>query len=941
MTARDGSSSLLEGCFPQITPDLYGFRPDRPALSPDERAAAVMLSLARTQMGLAKRLGFRLGSGDSIVRLFYLHRKGFESELGLSLGRADFWWGQARDQWARLDTGHPDWGALASRLAAETGTSYLSDASILRGVVLRELLIRTHIAFANGLVVANPKELGTRRADEHSARAMALIDGEQQDETARRALHAEVDRLRVVELMSRKEWDLALRVVEQPFSPWGKRSAIALLLAAAHESRMAGRWSEALRFTDRLAREAEPVAAGPLLVDSESSATPRAIDKLREEVNAYRSGMYLRAIREEASRDDWRTAIRHASLFAREFPNHPRHAERIANLGLRAWAWAEAKGRWNDALEIAENAIKTPPAGFAQLRGLTVRFQRAGNTVGLPQAQGQPSPSQPLDNLGKAKHLGGYVGLLERLITARPESFPAFNAAASLLLLQAVNLANGQRAGQGLLAVARARAYHPGWEQLDKIEPLIVQKLDAQKTSAAELEKKFGALLRRHNVIGQVTKELSWDAAYGDGLARALLPPGAADVVEYVLAAQAGTGPRDQFLASKEPDLIKQRRERARAQWLWWLAGLPGGRFAPDDGRTAPFAEAYDLLLAKNIQNYEDMVRKWNEVRAERPDLPLAEVTPAHLATLIVNDQSSAEPDAAEAGPEAADQELEAVETRLRAEYDDPAFQAPAGSVPRLAFSGNLPAVSGLEEPLAFWAISRRGTVAKLALAAGIVLIAAALTLWWKELSFRPRRDRAFAELREALGRFDVTAALQAVRKFHSAMTLPGIDPRVVGVDQVERGLAAWRPSLRDRNTAYDQLVREFQGGDEPAVARAVEALIAIDPDSHDPRQDQARDILTQIRARADRRARDAAYNSLTPAVERGDDSRVMLASEQFLEAFPAGAQDPRGEQVLDWYSAAFTRWFIRHGTQAGSEVAAREERYKSLVLARNARSNP
>ena len=223
MTGTDVTSCVLEGCFPSVTPDLYRILSERPNLTADQRAAALSLALNRSPLSFAKRLGFGLAAGDSVARLFYLHRMAVESELGLKLDRADFWWSRVRDQWEKLHTGHFDWEGLACRLAAETGTGFLSDPDTLRATILREVLIRTHVALANGLVVASPRNLGGKRAEEHFVRATALIDGAGQDEATRRSLQAEVEQLRVVGLVAAQEWDRAVRLIEHPDSRCGCR----------------------------------------------------------------------------------------------------------------------------------------------------------------------------------------------------------------------------------------------------------------------------------------------------------------------------------------------------------------------------------------------------------------------------------------------------------------------------------------------------------------------------------------------------------------------------------------------------------------------------------------------------------------------------------------------------------------------------------------------
>ena len=594
--------------------------------------------------------------------------------------------------------------------------------------------------------------------------------------------------------------------------------------------------------------------------------------------------MYLRAIRTAVAADNWPAAVHNAVAYARAFPGLPDHSKRIADMSLRAFDWAEAMGRWDDAVRFAGQATKALPRGFAELRRVANRLQQAGAPAGPADGKSQSGPMPHRDDLGKAEHLGNLIRILEELIADQPEAFPAFNAVASLLLVRAAHLTNGNRPSQALLELARARAYHPTWEQPEKIEPLIAQKLHILKTNAAQFHQKLSPTMQR--------------------------------MIPELVEADAGTGPRDRFLASGAPETIRQRRFRARALWLWSLAGLPGGREALAGGRATAFAEAYDLLLASGIKDYADMVRKWDEIRVERPAPPLGEVTPQHLVALILNEQPGPKASDVPDGPEPADEQLDALEARLRAEYDDPALHIPAESLPRLSLTGTLPEVRGSDEPFAFWWFSRRTVATKLALAAGIGLVAVSAALWWQELSSRPRRDRAFSDLRAALTHLDGPSARQAVSQFRSAMTLPWVDPRIAIVKNVERELVAWRPSLHERDSAYERVVTEARGGDEPAVAHTAEAFLAIDPDAPDPRRGQVHEILATLRARADRRTRDAAYVRLTPAVERGDDSGVIQASEQFLVALPARTQDPRGEQVLDWYSGAFARWFARRATR-------------------------
>src|SRR5262249_14935245 len=137
--------------------------------------ARVVLALAGRKLARAQRLGRRLGP-LAVARLLWLHRHALRAELGGRLAEANFWWSEVREQWRRLPPDHPCWHELTSYLAQAGAAALAADAAGLRARLARELLLDTHLAFWNNLLVEGDPLEQPERAAWHLRRAQELAE---------------------------------------------------------------------------------------------------------------------------------------------------------------------------------------------------------------------------------------------------------------------------------------------------------------------------------------------------------------------------------------------------------------------------------------------------------------------------------------------------------------------------------------------------------------------------------------------------------------------------------------------------------------------------------------------------------------------------------------------------------------------------------------------
>lgn len=152
------SSNAPQRIFPPIGPDLYAMRNKPADLTPDQRAARSILSMATRDFTRMERLlGWKLNASGRLARLLLLHKLGLEAELAGEWQRADHFWSFVREQMEALASKSDLWEAVVEAIANEPGVTVLADPVQLRQRLVNEVFIDTHCAFYNGYLqeVAN------------------------------------------------------------------------------------------------------------------------------------------------------------------------------------------------------------------------------------------------------------------------------------------------------------------------------------------------------------------------------------------------------------------------------------------------------------------------------------------------------------------------------------------------------------------------------------------------------------------------------------------------------------------------------------------------------------------------------------------------------------------------------------------------------------------
>ncbi|MET4071879.1 hypothetical protein ABID58_006703 [Bradyrhizobium sp. S3.2.6] len=130
--------------LPAIEPNLYS--PNGSGETP-VRPGRALLALAYPQLTWQQRhAGRGLSPIQQLARLLLLHRLAFEAELAGEFERADFFWRECNSQLRAASTRLDIWEAACAALEQKSVTS----PEIMRDLIVNELFIDTHIAFANG-----------------------------------------------------------------------------------------------------------------------------------------------------------------------------------------------------------------------------------------------------------------------------------------------------------------------------------------------------------------------------------------------------------------------------------------------------------------------------------------------------------------------------------------------------------------------------------------------------------------------------------------------------------------------------------------------------------------------------------------------------------------------------------------------------------------------
>lgn len=151
----------------------------------------------------------------------------------------------------------------------------------------------------------------------------------------------------------------------------------------------------------------------------------------------------------------------------------------------------------------------------------------------------------------------------------------------------------------------------------------------------------------------------------------------------------------------------------------------------------------------------------------------------------------------------------------------------------------------------------------------------------------------------------------------------------------------AWGSQIRSQ--AYLAVSGAADRGDkESALAEADRFLAAWTFRADDPREEQIRQWRREVAELPNRRIRNAAYERMQNALQRGDREVAMEAAEQFLGAPPIDVADPRWDRVVNVYARDFITWFSELAEPLGDAARVRVEGYKKLaVKADVGRRNP
>jgi len=172
------SNSSTQRIFPPIQPDLYTTSENWTPLTPDQRVAQTILTLANQEFSRWEWLaGWKLDSLGQIGRLLRQHKLAMEAELAAQWQKADFFWTQVQIEVKRLSRRHNVWQALASAMSGdEPGVVVMGDRFRLRQRLVDELFIDTHFAFYNGLAGRGEKLSLKDRAFVHTDYILKLFD---------------------------------------------------------------------------------------------------------------------------------------------------------------------------------------------------------------------------------------------------------------------------------------------------------------------------------------------------------------------------------------------------------------------------------------------------------------------------------------------------------------------------------------------------------------------------------------------------------------------------------------------------------------------------------------------------------------------------------------------------------------------------------------------
>lgn len=418
------------------------------------------------------------------------------------------------------------------------------------------------------------------------------------------------------------------------------------------------------------------------------------------------------------------------------------------------------------ALQAAHRLYVEHP-GCKRLQDLLVELRARAALSEVPPSNGKD------ENRIHAKLLQRHLSALERLRRKHADNIDVYNALGHLYQTQAVKFAHAVRPSRALLAVEKALACKPDWNDAIELKASIRELLQTIQVKVREIESSLG----RHYLGGNAYRDVSLNA---EGKA---------------LQAEANAGSRaaEAWRQSSAARHFSAARDRARARSFWLRVGLP----VPErdwDLRAAAFDVATDLLVARKPKSAAAVVEVWSDIVAERRDLPLADIDPAMVFKFFLRQQDKS-----------ADSSAEPERQRLTPAPD----------------AGRPAAV-----PVDHWLVSRRDPLLKLAaVAAGLfLLVTGAATLMDRSRS--AKRDVAYAALREAAAQLDEDAATTAAGRFLAAQWPLRPDPRTEEVYKTEAAARDFAV-LRRRHALRAELHEAMARQDDRAALDAAERYLA------------------------------------------------------------------------------------------------------------------
>jgi hypothetical protein len=305
---------------------------------------------------------------------------------------------------------------------------------------------------------------------------------------------------------------------------------------------------------------------------------------------------------------------------------------------------------------------------------------------------------------GNAEVLRRGITELERVRGFHPSNVMVFRGLATLLHMQAVQLANSGRVSEALVAAEKAAAYNSDEEGIDDTRKTL-KELMAQRQEAAQV------MLGRIAATPNARLNAAGEALRDD--------------------AMKSFAPLNSFVASNEPASISYAADVARGQTLFRRVGLP----IPDDDSLADaenrLASGLWEIISSPPATISGISPAWRAVVAERPQL--AEYPPETICRYLGR--------------------------RIFGDEEKPAFVPPEIGVHS---SSSHPSV----EPFGRWLFSREGVFAKGLLAAAAVVLFWTLVTTMSVRRGAAAHDAAFARVEAAVSTQDDVRTIAASEEF-------------------------------------------------------------------------------------------------------------------------------------------------------------------------------